>query len=96
MIHLYNMATDRTRKNILKQAKDDAKKKSNLKVNHTYILEQPKDKILKNLKLKIYNTGDSQVVTQQGTNPTRHCLTSVIRQELVFSVWYGCRHYFQQ
>ena len=30
-----------------------------------YILEQPKDKIL---KMKVYNTGDSQVVTQLGTN----------------------------
>ena len=52
MIHLYNMATDRTRKNILKQAKDDTKKKSNLKANYTYILEQPKDKIFKKSKIE--------------------------------------------
>ena len=30
-------------------------------------------------KRKVHNTGDSQVVTHQGTNPARHCLTSVIR-----------------
>ena len=45
------------------------------------------------VKVKVHNTGDSQVVTQQGTNPARHCLTLVIRRELVFSVWYGHRHY---
>ena len=31
------------------------------------------------LKKEVYNTGDSQVVNHQGTNPARHCLTSVIR-----------------
>ena len=37
-------------------------------------------KIIKKVqKKKVYNTGDSQVVTHQGTNPARHCLTSVIR-----------------
>ena len=61
-----------------------------------YILEQPKDKILKKLRMKVYNAGDSQVVTQRGTNPARHCLTSVIRRELVLSVWYGCRHLHYQ
>ena len=45
------------------------------------------------LKRKAYNTGDSQVVTHQkkSTNPAQHCLTSVIRPELVLSVWYGQR-----
>ena len=48
------------------------------------------------LKKEVYNTGDSQVVTHQGTSPARHCLTSVIRQELVLSAWYGCRHLHYQ
>ena len=42
--------------------------------------------ILKSKKKIVYNTGDSQVVTHQGSNPARHRLTSVIRQELVLSV----------
>ena len=37
------------------------------------------DTPLAKLKRRVYNTGDSQVVTHQGTNPARHCLTSVIR-----------------
>ena len=36
---------------------------------------------------KVYNTGDSQAVTHQSTNPALHSLTSVIRRELVHSVW---------
>ena len=32
------------------------------------------------------------MVTHKSTNPAQHCLTSVIRQELVLSVWYGRRH----
>ena len=49
---------------------------------------------LKNPKLerRVYSTGDSQVVTHQGTTPAQHCLTSVIRCELVLLVWYGRRH----
>ena len=31
----------------------------------------------------------SQAVTHPSTNQTQHCLTSVIRRELVFSMWYG-------
>ena len=27
---------------------------------------------------QVYNTGDSQVVTHQSTNPTQQCVTSVI------------------
>ena len=41
---------------------------------------------------KAYNTGDSQAVTHQSTNPALHCLTSVIRRELVLSVWRDRRH----
>ena len=53
----------------------------------------PSELIIKNSKLKrnVYNTGDSQVVTHQSTNAAQHCLTSVIRWELVLSVWYGRR-----
>ena len=42
---------------------------------------------------KVYNTGYSQAVTHPSTNPTRHHLTSVIRRELVLSVWYGRRQF---
>ena len=41
----------------------------------------------------VYNTGYSQAVTHPRTNPARHCLTSVIRRELVLSVWYGRRQF---
>ena len=40
-------------------------------------------------KRRVYNT---QVVTHQSTNPAQRCLTSVIRWEMVLSVWYGHRH----
>ena len=40
----------------------------------------------KGKKKEVYNTRDSQVVTHQGTNPAQHCLTSVIRRELMLSV----------
>ena len=33
----------------------------------------------------------SQAVTHPSTNTAQHCLTSVIRRELVLSVWYGPR-----
>ena len=33
----------------------------------------------------------SQAVTHPSTNMAQCCLTSVIRRELVFSTWYGCR-----
>ena len=37
--------------------------------------------------MKVYNTGDSQVVTQQGTNPAQHFLTSSDQMRTgVFSV----------
>ena len=38
-----------------------------------------------------YNTGYSQVVTHPSTNPPRQGLTSVIRREPVFCLWYGRR-----
>ena len=42
---------------------------------------------------KTYNTGYSQAVTHPSTNPAQHCLTSMIRRELVLSVWYGHRQF---
>ena len=44
-------------------------------------------------KILAYSTEYSQVVTYPSTNSARCCLTSVIRRELVFSTWYGRRHY---
>ena len=43
-------------------------------------------------KKKAYNTCGSQAVTHPSTEQARHCLTSVIRREPVYSVWYGRRH----
>ena len=40
---------------------------------------------------KAYNTCYSQAVTHPSTTQAQHCLTSVIRRELVYSVWYGSR-----
>ena len=37
-------------------------------------------------KKKAYNTCCSQAVTHPSTEQARHCLTSVIRRELVYSV----------
>ena len=42
-------------------------------------------------KEEAYNTGYSQAVTHPSTNPARQGLTSVIRREPVFSLWYGRR-----
>ena len=42
-------------------------------------------------KKEAYNTCCSQAVTHPSTEQARHCLTSVIRRELVYSVWYGRR-----
>ena len=46
----------------------------------------------KKKKKEAYNTCCSQAVTHPSTEQARHCLTSVIRRELVYSVWYGRRH----
>ena len=44
-------------------------------------------------KLRIaYSTEYSQAVTHPSTNSAQYCLTTVIRQELVYSIWYGRRH----
>ena len=43
-------------------------------------------------KREAYNTCCSQAVTHPSTEQARHCLTSMIRRELVYSVWYGRRH----
>ena len=39
-----------------------------------------------------YSTWYSQAVTHPSTDQTRHCLTSVIGREPVFSAWYGRKH----
>ena len=45
--------------------------------------------IAKREKLKDNSTQWSQAVSHPSTNWAQHCLTSVIRRELVFSMWYG-------
>ena len=40
-----------------------------------------------------YSTEYSQAVTHPSTNSAQCCLTSVIGRELVFSTWYGRRHF---
>ena len=40
---------------------------------------------------KVYNTADSQVVTQPGTDAALQDLTSVIGREPVLSLWCGRR-----
>ena len=51
------------------------------------------------VKIVAYSTKYSQAVTHPSTNSAQCCLTAVIRRELVYSTWYGCRHsyciYFQ-
>ena len=42
-------------------------------------------------KIKAYDTGYSQQVTQPSTNPARPGLTSVIGRDPAFSRWYGRR-----
>ena len=42
-----------------------------------------------------YGTLYSQAVTHPSSNHARCCLTSVIGRELVFSTWYGRRHYLE-
>ena len=44
--------------------------------------------------VKAYGTGSSQAVPHPSTIPARRCLTSVIRQEPVYSSWYGRRQQF--
>ena len=43
------------------------------------------------LKLKVYHTRSSQTVPHSSTILARQCLTSVIRRERVYSLWYGRR-----
>ena len=46
----------------------------------------------KKSKTKANSTQCSQAVSHPSTNRARHCLTSVIGRELVYSMWYGrCR-----
>ena len=44
------------------------------------------------VKIVAYSTKYSQAVTHPSTNSAQCCLTTVIRQELVYSTWYGCKH----
>ena len=44
-----------------------------------------------NSKTKAYGTWYSQAVTHLSTNHARHCLTSQIGRDGVYSVWYGRR-----
>ena len=46
----------------------------------------------KKKKKEAYNTCCSQAATHPSTKQALHCLTSVTRRELVYSVWYGRRH----
>ena len=55
-----------------------------LTIGHCLALLKPK---------KAYSTMYSQAVTHPSTNIARPCLTSVIRRELVYSRWYGRRHW---
>ena len=52
------------------------------------------------VKIVAYSTKYSQAVTHPSTNSAQCCLTAVIRRELVYSTWYGCRPsyciYFQK
>ena len=43
----------------------------------------------------VYSNLYSQAVTHPSTNRSQPCLTSVIGRELVFSRWYGRRHFEQ-
>ena len=53
--------------------------------------EESQTEIMWKKKKEAYNTCCSQAVTHPSTEQARHCLTSVIRRELVYSVWYGRR-----
>ena len=53
--------------------------------------EESETEIMVKGKKEAYNTCCSQVVTHPSTEQALHCLTSVIRQELVYSLWYGRR-----
>ena len=55
--------------------------------------EESQTEIMWKNKKEAYNTYCSQVVTHPSTEQALHCLTSVIRRELVYSVWYGRRQY---
>ena len=50
-------------------------------------------KVFPHLRQNVYNIVYSQAVTHPSTNTTRCCLTSVIKRELVLSIWYGRRHW---
>ena len=56
---------------------------------YVYFLDQPSFWT----KKKVYDIVYSQAVTHPSTNTTRCCLTSVIKRELVLSIWYGRRHW---
>ena len=47
------------------------------------------------LKRETYSAWCFQAVTHQSTNRARCCLTEVIGRELVFSTWYGRRHWYE-
>ena len=53
--------------------------------------EESQTEIMWKKKEEAYNTCFSQAVTHPSTEQARHCLTSVNRRELVYSVWYGRR-----
>ena len=62
------------------------------KENQTTSMVGSGHKKKKKWEKKAYNTRCSQAVTHPSTERARHCLTSVIRREPVYSVWYGRRH----
>ena len=55
------------------------------------IITNQKKKSKKSQNSKVYSTRYSQAVSHPSTNRARHCLTSVIGREPVYSTWCGRR-----
>ena len=57
-----------------------------------FLFHKGKKREMAFIKIDAYSTEYSQAVTHPSTNSAQCCLTTVIRQELVYSTWYGCKH----
>ena len=57
-----------------------------------FLFHKGKKREMAFIKIDAYSTEYSQAVTHPSTNSAQSCLTTVIRQELVHSTWYGSRH----